>query len=196
MLIGYCLCGSFCTIDSSLKIMAQLVARGDKILPILSENVQKFDTRFGKAQSLINSVKVISGNDPIIDIVGAEELGPKIHCDVMCVAPCTSNTLAKLVNAVADNAVTLAVKAHLRREKPVVLAICTNDALGASAVNIGAMLNRRHYYITPMQQDDCVKKPRSLVACFDKLISTIDLSIEGRQIQPIIETPHYSTLKQ
>lgn len=195
MLIGYCLTGSFCTISQSLEVLRALVKRGDEVLPIVSEHVRTCDTRFATAISVMETVEEITGNAPICDIVASEPLGPKIKCDVMCVAPCTSNTLSKLAHGFADNTVTLAVKAHLRREKPVVLAVCTNDALGASAVNIGEILNRKHYYIAPLYQDDCVNKPRSLVANFDMLINTIDLSVEGRQIQPIFDSPKYSTFK-
>lgn len=196
MLIGYCITGSFCTIAKSIEIMRELVKRGDDVLPILSEHVQNCDTRFASAHSIADAVVAITGNTPICDIVASEPLGPKINCDVMCVAPCTSNTLTKLAHGFADNTVTLAVKAHLRREKPVVLAICTNDGLGASAKNIGELLNRKHYYVAPMYQDDCVNKPRSLVTDFDMLINTIDLSIEERQIQPILGCPRYSTMKK
>lgn len=120
-----------------------------------------------------------------MDLPGAEPIGPQNKTDLLLVAPCTGNTLAKLANGITDDPVTLAVKSHLRNRKPVVLAVSTNDALSGSAKNIGILLNTRNYYFVPMSQDDPVKKPTSLVAHFEKIPDTLRLALEGIQIQPL-----------
>lgn len=186
MLIGFCLCGSFCTLKKSLVAMRALIKQGHEIIPIVSFNVKNLDTRFYRAEELIKELKEISGNDVVDSIVDAEPLGPKIKCDVMVVCPCTSNTLAKIRYGITDTPVTMAVKAHVRNSRPVVIALCTNDGLGAAAVNLGAMLMRKNYYFTPLFQDDYLAKPRSLISDIDELDKTIELALHGEQYQPMI----------
>lgn len=186
MLIGYCITGSFCTISKSLQAIEELVKRGDEVLPIISEHVRDIDTRFGTAQSIADKITELTGRVPVTTIVESETLGPVIKCDIMVVAPCTSNTLTKIVRGVTDNTVTLAVKAHLRGERPILLAVCTNDGLGASAKHIGLALERKHFYLCPMYQDAPVQKPRSLVSDFSQLIPAIDCAVKNVQIQPIL----------
>lgn len=188
MLIGYCITGSFCTISKSLQAIEELVKRGDEVLPIISEHVRDIDTRFGTAQSIADKITELTGRVPVTTIVESETLGPVIKCDIMVVAPCTSNTLTKIVRGVTDNTVTLAVKAHLRGERPILLAVCTNDGLGASAKHIGLALERKHFYLCPMYQDAPVQKPRSLVSDFSQLIPAIDCAVKNVQIQPILST--------
>lgn len=188
MLIGYCITGSFCTISKSLQTIEELVRRGDQVLPIISEHVRDIDTRFGSAQSIIDKITELTGRMPVTTIVESETLGPVVKCDIMVVAPCTSNTLSKLVRGITDNTVTLAVKAHLRGERPTLLAVCTNDGLGASAKHIGLALERKHFYLCPMYQDAPEQKPRSLVSDFNKLIPAIDCAVKNMQIQPILST--------
>lgn len=185
MLIGYCFTGSFCTLSKSLAVMRQLANKGHTIIPIFSYNVRDFDTRFWKAQEFRDMVEQIT-SEPIVDsIVAAEPLGPVVKCDVMCVCPCTSNTLSKLRYGITDTPVTMAVKAHLRIERPVVIALCSNDALGASAEVIGEMRNRKHFYFAPLFQDDLTRKPRSLVTNMDYVIPTIEQAVKGIQFQPM-----------
>ena len=144
------------------------------------------DTRFGKAADFVARIEAICGRPVIRDLPGAEPIGPKKMTDILLVAPCTGNTIAKLANSITDNAVTLAVKSHLRNRNPVVVAVSTNDALSGSARNIGTLLNTRNYYFVPMRQDDPVKKPTSLVADFQKIPETLELALKGQQIQPMI----------
>lgn len=185
MLIGYCFTGSFCTLSKSLAVMKQLVEQGHKIIPVFSYNVHDFDTRFWHAQEFRAKVQELT-TEPIVDsIVAAEPLGPVIKCDIMCVCPCTSNTLSKLRYGITDTPVTMAVKAHLRIERPVVIALCSNDALGASAEVIGEMRNRKHFYFAPLFQDDTERKPRSLVTNMDYVIPTIEQAYKGIQFQPM-----------
>lgn len=185
MLIGYCFCGSFCTLSKSLKVLQDLVEKGHKIIPIFSFNVKNLDTRFWKASEFRQKVEEITGEKIVDNIVDAEPLGPIIKCDVMCVCPCTSNTLSKLRYGITDTPVTMAVKAHLRIERPVVVALCSNDALGASAEVIGEMRNRKHFYFAPLYQDDTMRKPRSLVTQMDFVIPTIENAVNGIQFQPM-----------
>ena len=144
--LGYAFCGSFCTIKQSVSSLRALAALGYKIKPIMSQIVYTTDTRFGKAQDLINEVEEICGEKIIHDIVAAEPIGPKNLLDLIVVAPCTGNTLAKIALGITDTPVTMSVKAHLRNNKPVVLAPATNDALGASAKNFGLLHNTKNIF--------------------------------------------------
>ena len=81
---------------------------------------------------------------------------------------------------------TLAAKAHLRNERPVLLAIASNDALAANAENLGKLLVRKNYYFVPFGQDDPAGKPRSLVADMDQIGTALDAALQGRQLQPVL----------
>lgn len=184
--IGYAFCGSFCTIDKSLEALREIAQQGYNIIPIMSEIVYSTDTRFGKAEDLKTTVKEICKNEIIHDIKGAEPIGPKNLLDIIVVAPCTGNTIAKIALGITDTPVTMAVKAHLRNNKPVVLAIATNDALGASCKNIGLLHNTNNIYFTPYSQDDPIGKNNSLVCDFSRISATVKEALNGKQIQPVI----------
>ena len=184
--VGFAMCGSFCTLSRAAEQMKALIEMGYEVLPIMSENVSRTDTRFGTAAQWREKIENLTGKKVISSICEAEPIGPKGMTDIMLVAPCTGNTAAKLSRAVTDTAVTMAVKSHLRQSKPVLLAIATNDALGASAQNIGRLLNTRHFYFVPFSQDDPVKKPNSLVCQFELIPSAIEAALSGRQLQPIL----------
>lgn len=156
------------------------------IIPIMSYNVYNTDTRFGKAKDLIEKVQTLTGNKIIHTLTEAEPLGPKISLDCLCVCPCTGNTLAKLASGICDTPVTLACKAHLRNDRPLVIALATNDGLCGNAENFGKMLARRNVYFVPLSQDDALKKPRSIVCDFNKLQETMEYALKGKQIQPIL----------
>lgn len=187
--IGFALTGSFCTFSTVLPVVETLVFRGCEVTPILSEHAATLDTRFGAADLWRDRLCEVTKRDPIESIVAAEPIGPKKLFDIMVVAPCTGNTLAKLAHGVTDTTVTMAVKSHLRGEKPVVLAVSTNDALSGSAANLGTLLNRKHYFFVPMRQDAPFAKPRSLVADMVRIPETIGAALEGRQLQPILLCP-------
>lgn len=187
--IGFALTGSFCTFSAVLPIVETLVSRGCEITPILSAHAATLDTRFGAADMWRNRLCEITGREVIDTIPAAEPIGPKKLFDILIVAPCTGNTLAKLVHGVTDTTVTMAVKSHLRGEKPVVLAVSTNDALSGSAANLGTLLNRKHYFFVPMRQDAPFAKPRSLVADMGRIPETIGAALENRQLQPIFLAP-------
>ena len=184
--IGYAFCGSFCTIKNSLEALKELAKSDVKIKPIMSDIVYKSDTRFFAAKDLIKTVEDICKEKIIHDIVSAEPIGPKNLLDIIVVAPCTGNTIAKCALGVTDTAVTMAVKAHLRNEKPVVLAIATNDALGASAKNIGLLHNTKNVFFVPYRQDDPQHKTNSLVCDFKLIPQTIEQALLGKQLQPVI----------
>lgn len=185
-MIGYCFCGSFCTISKSIKILRSLAAEGNQILPIMSDSVYTTDTRFGRAADTIKTVEEICGSPIIHTIVDAEPIGPKLALDMLVISPCTGNTLAKLAAGIADGPVTLAAKAHLRNERPIVLAVSTNDGLAGNAASLGALLNRRGYYFVPFGQDSAIKKPRSLVADFPQLSAALAAALQGQQLQPML----------
>ncbi|HIZ56293.1 MAG TPA: dipicolinate synthase subunit B [Firmicutes bacterium] len=184
--IGFALTGSFCTFERALKTMEELVKSGNQVTPIFSFHAAGLDTRFGRADDFIRRAEDICGHRVIRTIQDAEPIGPKSMFDILVVAPCTGNTLAKLAASIIDTPVTMAVKSHLRNSRPVVLAVSTNDALGGAAQNIGALLHRRNYYFVPARQDNPEKKPTSVVACFEKIPETISAALEGRQIQPVL----------
>ena len=184
-MIGYCFCGSFCTVSKSVGIMRNLAAEGNSLLPIMNDSVYSTDTRFGKAKDTVHTVEDICKVPVIHTIVDAEPLGPQIALDMLVVAPCTGNTLAKLAAGITDSPVTMAVKAQLRCNRPVVIALATNDALSANLKNIGLLMSRKNIYFVPMKQDDPEKKPYSLVCDFDMLKPTMMDAFAGRQIMPI-----------
>ncbi len=184
--IGFALTGSFCTFEKALRQMETLVRRGYDILPVLSFNAGGLDTRFMTARHLRERIRAITGKEPIDTLTGAEPIGPKQMCDVYLIAPATGNSLSKLVNGQFDTPALLGAKSHLRNEKPLVLAVSTNDGLGAAAQNIGRLLGWRNVYFVPFGQDDPVKKPRSLVADFEKIPRTIAAALSGVQLQPML----------
>ena len=184
-MIGYAFCGSFCTHSASVEALKRLLNKGYDILPIMSENVYTTDTRFGKARDLIAKVEELTGRRVVHSIVDAEVLGPKIKLDAMVVAPCTGNTLAKIARGITDTSVTMAAKAHLRSDRPTVLALCSNDALSANLQNISILLERKNVYFTPLKQDDPDKKPHSLVAELSLVDKTLEYALEGKQLRPL-----------
>jgi len=185
-MIGFAICGSFCNFSFAFEELKKLVDSGEEVIPIMSYNVYSTDTRFGKAENNIKKVEELCQNRVIHTLVDAEPLGPKIKLDCLCICPCTGNTLAKLSCGICDTPVTLAAKAHLRNERPLVIALASNDGLLGNAENFGRMLARQNVYFVPLRQDDAINKPRSLVCDFTKLKKTIDKAKEGCQIQPIL----------
>ncbi len=182
MNIGYCFTGSFCTFSRAMSIVKDLVKAGHNVVPIMSENAYSTDTRFGTAEEIQNELISITGNSIIHNIVSAEPIGPKKMFDVLVVAPCTGNTLAKLASGITDTTVTMAVKSHIRNSRPVVIGVSTNDALGGSAKNIGALQNYKNYYFVPYGMDDCENKPKSMVCDFSMIPHTIDLAMKNMEI--------------
>ena len=184
--IGMAMCGSFCTFSKAFEQMIKLKAAGAELTPIMSYHAATLDTRFGTAEENIMTAENICGRGVINTIPLAEPVGPKKMFDLLIVCPCTGNTMAKIANSVIDTPVTMAVKSHLRNGRPVLIAAATNDALSASAKNIGALLNIKNIYFVPFKQDDFVKKPRSAVADFSVIPEAAKAALNGRQLQPIL----------
>lgn len=184
--IGYAVTGSFCTFEKSFNQAEILRKMGAELIPIMSENASSISTRFGSAEDNLKKLENICGCKVIKSIADAEPIGPKNLTDIMIVSPCTSNTASKLANSITDSAVTMAVKSHLRGGKPVILAIASNDSLMGSAKNLGILFNMKNYYFVPMRQDDCIKKPSSLVAEFSMIPQTVESALKGIQLRPII----------
>lgn len=185
MMIGYALCGSFCTLGRSIDEMIRLKEAGHELLPIMSETAYSTDTRFGSADEISDRIVYICGRQIIHTIADAEPLGPKIRLDLLIISPCTGNTLAKLANGITDTAVTMAAKAHMRCDRPLLIALASNDAMSANLANIGRMLNRKNVYFVPLVQDDPIGKPHSLVADFSLLGEAADAAMEGKQLRPL-----------
>lgn len=185
--VGYAFTGSFCTIAKSIEELEKLSKTGAEITPIFSETVYQNSTRFYEKQALIEKVESICKKPIIHSVVAAEPIGPKKLFDVLIICPCTGNTLAKLANGITDTAVTMAAKAHLRNERPILLCVASNDALRGSAENIGKLLNRKNIYFVPMAQDDSKEKPASIVADFNQLLPALNSTEIGRQLQPILK---------
>lgn len=185
MKIGVAVCGSFCTFEKVFEATERLRSEGAELIPIMSFNAASLSTRFGKAEENLRRFESIAGRKAITTIEEAEPIGPKKMTDIMLLPNCTGNTLAKLALSVTDTPVTMAVKSHLRGGRPVVVNVATNDALSGSAKNIGALMNLRHYYFVPLVQDDCIKKPTSVVGDFERIPETIWSAFKGIQVQPI-----------
>ena len=183
--LGYAMTGSFCTLKASLSALEELAKYPIKIKPIMSETVYSTDTRFFKAKDLIEKVESLCGEKIIHNIVGAEPIGPKNLLDILVVAPATGNTLSKNALGITDTSVTMAIKAHLRNNKPVVLGIATNDALGGSAKNIGLLHNTKNIYFVPYRQDDPHSKNNSLICDFTLIPKTVETALKGQQLQPV-----------
>lgn len=183
-MIGFALCGSFCTVKSALLQLEKLTV-SYPVQGIVSETLYSTDTRFSPARDVVDRIRELTGREVIHDIVGAEPLGPKASLDALILCPCTGNTLAKMANGITDSAVTMAAKAHLRGNRPLVIALASNDALSANLKNIGEMLTRKHVYFVPMKQDDPERKPHSLVADFSLLSAALDSALVGKQFQRI-----------
>lgn len=186
--IGFAMCGSFCTFKRAVAELEKLAGTGADIMPIMSPVSAVTDTRFGTAEFFRNRVEEITGKKIITTIREAEPIGPKNLLDILVVLPCTGNSLAKIAAGIADTSVTMAVKAHLRNQKPVLLAVSTNDGLGTAAKNIAVLMNTKNMFFIPFSQDDYIKKPNSLVAEFEYLIPSIEAALENRQLQPVLGT--------
>lgn len=185
MNIGFALCGSFCTYSQVFPAM-ETVASIHTVTPIFSQAAYTIDSRFGTAREHIARAAQICGTEPLHTIPEVEPIGPKKLLDALIIAPCTGNTLAKLAHSIADSPVTMAAKSHLRNGRPLILAVSTNDALAGAAENIGKLLARKHVYFVPFGQDDPEKKPTSMVADFSQLLPTLELALDGRQLQPLL----------
>lgn len=186
--IGFGITGSFCT-HAKIKEVISDMKDNYNIYPIFSQNVHLLDSRFGKASDFVSSIESIAGRKGIYTIQEAEPIGPKKLLDVLVIAPCTGNTLAKLANGITDSTVLMAAKAHLRNERPLVISVSTNDAMGINFRNLGTLFNMKNIYFVPFGQDDCVKKPNSLVAHVKLIPATIEEALKGKQIQPVIKPP-------
>ncbi len=184
--IGLCITGSFCTFSHILNVIDDLVSADYDVTPIFSYNVSDFDTRFFKQKEFENLIIEKTGKHPIKTIVDAEKIGAKSGLKLMLVAPCTGNTLAKLAHGITDTPVTMAVKACLRNNLPIVLSISSNDSLGANAQNIGKLLNTRNVYFVPFKQDDPINKPNSIIADTSKVVYTVNNALITKQVQPIL----------
>ncbi len=184
--IGFAMTGSFCTFSKVIPEIKKVVDTGARVVPIMSEISISTDTRFGKAEDFIWQIKDITGSEIITNIKAAEPIGPKNLLDALVIAPCTGNTISKIANAITDSCVTMAAKANLRNDNPLVIALSTNDGLGACAKNWGTLINAKNVFFVPFGQDDPTGKPTSLVADMTKIIPTLEAALEKRQIQPVI----------
>ena len=184
--VGFAVSGSFCTHEQVLKALEQLTAVYETVVPIVSETSAFTDTRFGTSEDLLERLEDLTGQEVLCDIPSVEPIGPKKLLDVLVIAPATGNTMAKLAGGIADTAVTMAAKSHLRNGRPVVVAVSSNDGLAAGARNIGELLMRKNYYFVPFGQDNAAAKPCSLVADFGKIPETVDAALRGEQLQPLL----------
>ena len=184
--VGYAMCGSFCTLKRAVEEIKVLKEKDFDIYPIMSPITYSTDTRFGKASDFISEVEEICGKKIICTVKDAEPIGPKGLLDVLVISPCTGNTLGKIANGITDSSVSMAAKAHLRNGRPLVLTIATNDALSASAKNIGSLMNTKNVYFVPFGQDDAFKKPTSLISDFSLIYDTVISALDGKQLQPIL----------
>lgn len=184
--IGFGITGSFCTFGRVKNELEKMAEAGADITPVFSFNTQITNTRFADAGKFVNEIEKICGKAGMKTIAQAEPVGPKALFDVMVIAPCTGNTLAKLCAGITDSPVLMAAKAHLRNERPLVISVSTNDALGINFKNIGYLMNMKNVYFVPFGQDDPVKKPKSMIGDMSKIPDAVEAALEGRQLQPVI----------
>lgn len=186
--VGFAFCGSFCTFEKAIGALEKVKELFETVTPVMSENAFNTDTRFGAAQSFIGRIEAICGKKIIHTIEQAEPIGPQALLDILVIAPCTGNTIAKLAAGITDSSVTMAAKAHLRNNRPVLLAVSTNDGLSGNAANIGKLINRKNIFFVPYYQDDPIKKPASLTADFNLIPEAIEAALSGVQLQPVLRT--------
>lgn len=184
--IGVAFTGSFCTFDKIKIEVGKMVEAGMNIYPIFSSHSANYDTRFGKAEDFVKDIETMTNKKGIYTIQEAEPIGPKGYLDALVIAPCTGNTIAKLCNGITDTSVLMAAKAHLRNNKPLIISISTNDAMGMNFKNIGMLMNTKNVYFVPFEQDDPVKKPNSLISRLDLIPDTIEAALKGEQLQPVL----------
>ena len=187
--LGFAITGSFCTYQTILDTLKKMVQMNYDIIPIFSEKSSTLDTRFQKADDFVSQVQEITGKNGIFTIPEAEPIGPKGYLDALVIAPCTGNTLAKLCHGITDSAVLMAAKAHLRNEKPLIISISTNDALGMNFSNLGQLMNTKNIYFVPFGQDNYMKKTNSMIAHVELIPETIEAALSGKQLQPVIRSP-------
>ena len=185
--IAVAVTGSFCTYEKVFRALEALQEEGAELQTIFSDAAQTIDSRFGKAGQFIERARKITGREPMLSIAQAEPIGPKSLMDLLILMPCTGNSIAKLANGITDTPALMAAKAHLRNEKPLLVAISTNDALGMNMRNIGLLLNTKHIYFVPFKQDNPQKKPNSMIASLEYVIPAAEAALDGRQYQPIIQ---------
>ncbi len=184
--IGFGMTGSHCTYEEVVPYVEQLIKEGAEVIPLVTYTVQNTVTRFGDGIDWVKTLEDITGKKVINSIVEAEPLGPKLPLDCMVIAPLTGNSMSKFANALTDSPVLMAAKATLRNQKPVVVAISTNDALGLNGMNLMKLMATKNIYFVPFGQDDPYKKPNSLVAKMEFISETITAAIEGKQLQPVL----------
>lgn len=187
--IGFAITGSFCTFAKIKGAIMHLMEEDVTIIPIFSFNAYTMDTRFGTAKEFVTAIETITGQKSVHTIAEAEKFGPKKILDIMVIAPCTGNTMGKLINGITDTPVLMSAKAHLRNQLPLVISLSTNDGLGMNFKNIGNLMNSRNLYFVPFGQDDCRLKPNSLIAHTDLILPTLEHALDGQQIQPILRSP-------
>lgn len=187
--LGFAITGSFCTYSQILKLLEEMVKKDYDIVPIFSENSSTMDNRFHTAKGFVSKVQEITGHDGIFHITEAEPIGPKGYLDALVIAPCTGNTMAKLCNGITDSTVLMAAKAHLRNEKPLIISVSTNDALGINFQNLGRLMNMKNIFFVPFGQDNYVKKSHSMIAHVELIPETIEEALAGKQLQPVIRSP-------
>ena len=185
--IGFAITGSFCTHQKIKTTISEMCKNGYDIIPIVSFNTASMDSRFGESQTFLSDIENITAKKPITTIQEAETIGPGNFLDALVIAPCTGNTLAKLSLGITDSPVLMAAKAHLRNEKPLIIAISTNDAMGMNFQNIGRLYNTKNIYFVPFAQDNPEKKPCSLIAKFELIPETIEAALNGGQLQPVLD---------
>ena len=188
--VGFAITGSFCTYEKIKGVIRRLVEEDNRVIPIFSNQAQTINSRFGNARDFIIEIQEITGEHGIFTIQEAEPIGPKNFLDILIIAPCTGNTMAKLCAGITDSPVLMAAKAHMRNEKPIVISVSTNDALGANLKNIGELMNTKNIYFVPFGQDDYVRKPKSMVAHISQISGTMEKALQVKQLQPVIQSPY------
>lgn len=184
--IGFCFTGSFYTYKTTCDEIKRIIKKGGEVIPIMSYYAYYTDSKFGKAKDFIQEIEDITGKKIIYKMQEAEYVSSTYELDIMIIAPCSGNTVAKLANSITDTPVLVAARTILKDSKPLVLAFCCKDGLSFNAENIGKLLNRKDLFFVPFGQDNPITKPYSI--CFNPkyLIKTLETALEKRQLQPLL----------
>lgn len=185
--VGFAMTGSFCTFEAVFRELEHLTQEFSDVIPIMSEISCSTDTRYGLAEEHVKRMTKLCGRRPLVSIRDVEPIGPKALLDLLIIAPCTGNTLSKMALGITDSTVTMAAKAQLRNNRPVLLAVSTNDGLGASGKNITELMQKRNIFMVPFGQDDPLGKPTSLKADMTRITEAAEAALRGQQLQSVLK---------
>ena len=125
--IGFIITGVNYAIKNTIIEMKNLVKQQARIVPIISEECYMANTKYGRIEDCIIEIEQITKQRVRSKLNEIESIGYSEKLDIIIIAPASGNIIGKLANNINEDIATNTVKAHLRDERPVVIAIATND---------------------------------------------------------------------